>query len=66
LQGRLSLGLYLKAIINAIIGGMQYPLNRAPITHPTLESLMIRRESGNNHGIVEDCRPFLENIEKSV
>jgi len=58
IEGNLPIGLFLKASIHAFINWMQYSLDRKPISNTTLESLQRRRESGNDHGIVDNYRSF--------
>lgn len=58
LQGKLSIVLFIKALIHALINWSQYSLDRKPISITTLESLQRRRASGNDHSIVDNYRSF--------
>jgi GT2 family glycosyltransferase len=57
-QGKLPINLFLLASIHAFIRWRQYALDRKPISNTTLESLQRIRESGNDHGIVDNYRSF--------
>lgn len=58
IQGKLPVTLFLKATVHAIVNWRQYSSDRKPITVKSLNSLRKRRESGNEHGIVDNYRPF--------